>query len=65
MVVTDKQPGYGAIDVPPGGNEEFDERNTYYLNEGGFTLSRFFRAAVPIVIALVIMSGFGYGMSHG
>ena len=65
MVETDKQPGYGAVDVPPGGTEEFDESNTYYLNESGFTLNRLFRAAVPIVIALVIMSGFGYGMSHG
>ena len=65
MVETNKQPGYGAVDVPPGGTEEFDESNTYYLNESGFTLNRFFRAVVPIVIALVIMSGFGYGMSHG
>jgi hypothetical protein len=62
---TNKQPGYGAVDVPPRGTEEFDESNTYYLNESSFTLNRFFRAAVPIVIACVIMAGFGYGMSHG
>jgi hypothetical protein len=65
MVETEKQPGYGAVDVPPGETEEFDESNAYYLEESGLTFSRFLRAAVPIVIALVIMSGFGYGMSHG
>lgn len=54
---------YGATDVP-GGNDEFDEKNTYYLNESRFSWNRFFRAAVPTVVALVIMGGFAYGMSH-
>jgi hypothetical protein len=65
MVEANKQTGYGAVDVPPEETEEFDESNTYYLNESGLSLNRFFRAAVPIVVALVIMSGFGYGMTHG
>eukprot|EP00581_Thalassiosira_minuscula_P007632 CAMPEP_0183705804 /NCGR_PEP_ID=MMETSP0737-20130205/2822_1 /TAXON_ID=385413 /ORGANISM="Thalassiosira miniscula, Strain CCMP1093" /LENGTH=137 /DNA_ID=CAMNT_0025933059 /DNA_START=21 /DNA_END=434 /DNA_ORIENTATION=+ len=55
---------YGAIDVP-GGNNEFDEKNTYYLNESRFNWNKFLRAAVPVVIALMIMGGFAYGMSHG
>ena len=55
---------YGTIDVPEG-NEEFDEKNTYYLNESRFNWNRFVRAAVPIVIALLIMGGFAYGMTHG
>ena len=55
---------YGAVDVPIG-NDEFDVKNTYYLNESSFQWKRFFRAAVPIVIALLIMGGFAYGMSHG
>ncbi len=59
-----KKTDYGAIGVPEG-DAEFDEKNTYYLNESQFNWRRFFRAAVPIVIALVIMGGFAYGMSHG
>ncbi|KAL7549719.1 hypothetical protein ACHAWF_012985 [Thalassiosira exigua] len=55
---------YGAVDVPEG-KDDFDERNTYYLNQSKFNWNRFFRAAVPVVIALVIMGGFAYGMSHG
>ena len=56
---------YGAIDVPAGGNDDYDEKNTYYLNESRFSWSRFFKAAVPVLIAVVIMGGFAYGMSHG
>ena len=55
---------YGAVDVPEG-NDEFDEKNTYYLDGSRFNWNRFFRAAIPIVIALGIMGGFAYGMSHG
>mmetsp|Transcript_14644 Transcript_14644/g.31837 ORF Transcript_14644/g.31837 Transcript_14644/m.31837 type:complete len:135 (+) Transcript_14644:118-522(+) len=57
---------YGAVEVPEG-NDTFDEKNAYYLNESEsrFSWTRFSRAAVPIIIALVIMGGFGYGMSHG
>ncbi|KAL3757308.1 hypothetical protein ACHAWU_008469 [Discostella pseudostelligera] len=53
--------GYGAVNV----HDEFDEKNTYYLNETRCNWNRFFRAVVPVVIALVIMGGFAYGMSHG
>lgn len=53
--------GYGAVNV----HDEFDEKNTYYLNESRCNWNRFFRAVVPVVIALVIMGGFAYGMSHG
>lgn len=56
---------YGAIDVPAGGNDEFDEKNTYYLNESRFNWNKFLRAAFPVLIAVVIMGGFAYGMSHG
>lgn len=63
-MVDTKKTGYGAIDVPEG-RDEFDEKNTYYLNESRFNWGRFFRAAVPIVVALAIMGGFAYGMSHG
>jgi hypothetical protein len=56
---------YGAVDVPQGNNDHYDEDNTRYLNQTPFQWGRFFRAAVPILIALVIMGGFGYGMSHG
>ena len=59
-----KKTGYGAIDVPEG-NDDFDEKNMRYLNESRFNWNRFFRAAVPVLIALVIMGGFAYGMSHG
>jgi hypothetical protein len=55
---------YGAVDVPAG-NDHYDEGNTRYLNQTPFKWGRFFRAAVPILIALLIMGGFGYGMSHG
>lgn len=57
---------YGAVADPEGG-DTYDEKNTYYLNENEsrFSWSRFSRAAIPIVIALVIMGGFAYGMSHG
>jgi hypothetical protein len=57
--------GYGTVNLPEGGGEEYDEKNTYYLNEKSCTWNRFFRATVPITIALIIMAGFGYGMSHG
>lgn len=57
--------GYGAVNLPEGGGEEYDEKNTYYLNEKSCSWSRFVRAAVPIIIALFILAGFGYGMSHG
>ena len=53
--------GYGAVNV----HDEFDEKNTYYLNETRCNWNRFVRAVVPVVIALVIMGGFTYGMSHG
>ena len=55
---------YGAVDVPEG-RDDYDEKNAYYLNESRFNWSRFLRAVVPILIALVIMGGFAYGMSHG
>ena len=54
---------YGA--VLPAGNDHYDEENTRYLNETPFQWGRCFRAAVPIAIALLIMGGFAYGMSHG
>ena len=55
---------YGAVNVPKG-NDEFDESNTRYLNEAPFQWGRFLRATVPIVVALLIMGGFAFGMSHG
>jgi hypothetical protein len=55
---------YGAVDLPTG-NDHYDEGNTRYLNETPFQWQRCFRAAVPIVIALLVMGGFAYGMSHG
>ncbi|KAL7509170.1 hypothetical protein ACHAXN_006177 [Cyclotella atomus] len=56
---------YGSVGVPQGNNDHYDENNTRYLNQTPFLWGRFFRAAIPILIALVIMGGFGYGMSHG
>ena len=64
MVETSNAP-YGAVDIPGGDNEEFDEKNTYYLNESRFNWNRFIRAAIPIVFACLLMGGFAYGMSHG
>ena len=61
IVETMSPVGYGAVNV----HDEFDEKNTYYLNESRCNWNRFFRAVVPVVIALVIMGGFAYGMSHG
>jgi len=58
-------PSYGAVNLPEGGGDEYDEKNTYYLNEKGCSWNRFVRAVVPIIIALFIMAGLGYGMSHG
>jgi len=55
---------YGAVDLPTG-NDHYDEGNTRYLNETPFQWGRCFRAAVPIAIALLVMGGFAYGMSHG
>mmetsp|Transcript_25164 Transcript_25164/g.40907 ORF Transcript_25164/g.40907 Transcript_25164/m.40907 type:complete len:123 (-) Transcript_25164:226-594(-) len=54
---------YGAIDVPEG-DKEFNENDTYYLNQSQFSWSRFFRAAFPTVIAILIMGGFAYEMKH-
>ena len=62
MAETNKKT-YGSIEE--GNNNEFDEKNTYYLSESRFNWSTFGRAAVPIVIALIIMGGFSYGMGHG
>ena len=56
---------YGSVDVPAGNNDHYDEDNTRYLNQTPFQWGRFLRAVVPILIALFIMGGFGYGMSHG
>jgi hypothetical protein len=62
-------PKYGAI--PRGDGEEenaaasYSEKNTYYLKESSFSWNRFFRAAFPIIIALLIMGGFAFGMGHG
>jgi hypothetical protein len=58
-------PSYGAVNLPEGGGDEYDEKNTYYLNEKSCSWNRFVRAAVPIIIALFIIAGLGYGMSHG
>ena len=55
---------YRAVNIPEG-NNEFDENTYYLMNESCFNWNRFFWAAVPAVIALVIMGGFAYGMSHG
>mmetsp|Transcript_21165 Transcript_21165/g.34916 ORF Transcript_21165/g.34916 Transcript_21165/m.34916 type:complete len:104 (+) Transcript_21165:96-407(+) len=57
---------YGAI--PRGDAEdtaEFDEKNLSYLKESGFSWNRFCRAVLPIIIALLIMGGFAFGMGHG
>lgn len=54
---------YGAIEVPEG-DKEFNENDTYYLNQSQFSWSRFFRAAFPIAIAILIMGGFAYEMTH-
>lgn len=58
---------YGAI--PRGddeeGNREFDEKNLSYLQGSGFSWNRCCRAAFPIIIALLIMGGFAFGMGHG
>ena len=48
-----------------GATDNFDEKNTYYLNESGFNWNRFARAAVPIIVALFIMGGLAFGMTHG
>lgn len=53
---------YGA--VPPA-NDHYDVNNTRYLDQTPFQWGRFFRAACPILIALLIFGFFGYGMSHG
>jgi hypothetical protein len=63
MVDTNKKT-YGSIEEG-NNNNEFDEKNTYYLSESGFNWRTFGRAAIPIVIALIIMGGFSYGMGHG
>mmetsp|Transcript_26382 Transcript_26382/g.55601 ORF Transcript_26382/g.55601 Transcript_26382/m.55601 type:complete len:129 (+) Transcript_26382:284-670(+) len=55
---------YGAVEIPDNG-DNFDEKNTYYLKEGEFKWARFFRGLFPVVIALLIMGGFAYGMSNG
>jgi hypothetical protein len=55
---------YGTIDLPQG-NDHYDEGKTRYLNQTPFQWGRFFRAAIPIIIALLIMGGLSYGMSHG
>ena len=57
---------YGAI--PRGDaedNVEFDENNLSYLKETSFSWNRFCRAVLPILIALLIMGGFAFGMGHG
>ena len=66
MAETNKKT-YGSIEEGNNNNNnnEFDEKNTYYLTESRFNWSTFGRAAVPIVIALIIMGGFSYGMGHG
>jgi len=64
MSIMAESKSYGAIKVPEGNDEHYDEKNTYYLNSGQSTWGSFCRGAVPIVIALLIMGGFAYGMSH-
>lgn len=68
MAESKKSTSYGAVDVPKGGADagHFDEKNTLYLRDKSkFDLRHFSRSAVPIVIALLIMGGFTYGMLHG
>jgi len=55
---------YGAIDVPEG-KAEFDEKNTLYLDGSKFNWNKFCRAALPIIIALALMSSIAYGTFHG
>ena len=65
MAETNKKT-YGSIEEGNNNNNnEFDEKNTYYLSESRFNWNTFGRAAIPIVIALIIMGGFSYGMGHG
>lgn len=62
----EEQRSYGAI--PRGDaedNAEFDEKNLSYLKESGFSWNRFCRAVLPIIIALLIMGTFAFGMGHG
>ncbi|KAK1743814.1 hypothetical protein QTG54_005411 [Skeletonema marinoi] len=56
---------YGAIPRGDAEDAEFDERNLSYLQESGFSWNRFCRAALPIILALLIMGGFAFGMGHG
>ncbi|KAL7442659.1 hypothetical protein ACHAXM_011985 [Skeletonema potamos] len=63
---TEEATSYGAI--PRGDaedNADFDETNLSYLKQSSFSWNRFCRATVPIIIALLIMGGFAFGMGHG